>query len=851
MATTSITAFGPLRRRLAGAGQARIWALVAGTAGAAAVSYATRVGDYRAPSTATVHLPWWVFALFFCITEGFVLHLHFRSEAHSLSLSEFGLVLGLFFASAPTLLTGQLVGAFFGLVLLRRQRPTKVAFNLAQFALTTSFAIVIFRGLGDGAAGVRDWAAALIAALAACALGILLVGAAIRLAQGDLTVPLLTRASAVSLTGTAVNASLALIAVAMLPTHPTAIALLAVPLIALVLAYRAYNDHRRQYEHLEFLYESMRSIQGEDDLAGAIRQVLASAQRLVCAEHAEVILLVDGGDRVLRSVLNRQGEALLEKSRLTPYEHRALDLLAEKGRAVLLGRRHEPTIVDGYLAERGLEEAVLTALHGEDRTIGLMVIGDRAGEVVTFTRHDAKLCDTFAAHVSLTLENDLLEKSILDLTELKEQLKHQAFHDALTGLPNRAMLTERIAGALKDGTPATVLFLDLDDFKTINDSLGHASGDELLRIVARRVADTVRAEDTPARIGGDEFAVLMTGGETHDAERLAARLVEAVNEPMMLRGRQVSLHTSVGIAPADSANDADELLQNADLAMYAAKSRGKRSHLVYEPAMHELVRHRHALSSALEHAVERDEILVHYQPIVDLRTGRLVAFEALARWLHPDRGMIQPGEFVPIAVEAGVMPSIGRSVLQQACRQAAGWRGDPRSEQVTVMVNLTASELENPLLVDQIATALRDSRLPPDALSLEITETGVMLEPEATIERLERLRALGVRLALDDFGTGYSSLSHLSRFPIDLVKIPKEFIDRLDDRAGRAFVDTIIRLADALGIETVAEGIEEPSQAVILEQLSCHFGQGFHFARPLDPGDVERFLTEQPTLVVA
>jgi diguanylate cyclase (GGDEF)-like protein len=853
MASTTIPAAVLLRRRFNAVigSPARVWLLISGVAVAAVVLYVAAIGGDGVPPAAAIHLPWWAFAIFFCVAEGFVIHLHFRSEAHTLSLSEFGLILGLFFASGPSLVVGTLLGALAGLLLFRRQRLTKVAFNLAQFALTTSVAILIFRQFGDGTGEMGDWAAAFGAAIAACAVGILLVAAAIRLAQGQLTARSLSRAATVSLVGTAVNTSLALAAVKLIEIDTPAVALLVLPLAGCVGIYRVYNDHRRRYEHLEFLYDSMRSIQGAHELAGAIRQVLASARHLVRAEFAEMLLLSpDGSESLLRSTLSRDGESLLQKSTLTPLERVALELLADSHGAIVLGRRHEPTELDGYLVDRGLKDAVVTALHGEDRTVGLMVIGDRAGDVETFRDHDRKLCETFAAHAGVLLENDRLEQSIADLTELKEQLHYQAFHDSLTGLPNRALFTERIAATLASRAPAAVLFLDLDDFKTINDSLGHASGDELLRIVASRVRDCVREEDTPARIGGDEFAVLMKDGGTAKAEQLAARLVEAVRQPMMLGGRQVSLHTSVGIALTDGARDADELLQNADVAMYAAKSRGKRCYLVYEPAMHQLVRRRHELSNALEHAVERDEIVVYYQPIVDLQTGRVVSFEALARWRHPERGLIGPGEFVPLAVETGLMVAIGRAVLRQACRQTAAWRREKGYEKLNITVNLAASELENPLLVAEVAAALQDSGLPPGALSLEITESGAMLEPDVTIERMRRLRGLGVRLALDDFGTGYSSLSHLSHFPVDFVKIAKDFVDQIGgDASGEPFVDTIVRLADSLGLETVAEGIEQGVQAELLQQLKCQFGQGFHFARPLDAESASRYLDHELALV--
>jgi diguanylate cyclase (GGDEF)-like protein len=847
-ATAGIAAQPERRASLRFGSTVRLWLLVSAITAGALALYVLEVRGFSAP-VGSLRLPWWGLAVFFYLAEAFVIHLHFRREAHTLSLNECGLVLGLFFASPGQLIVGQLVGALAALVLHRRQRPIKVAFNLAQFGLTTCVAIVIFRSLAEpaGRAGPNEWVAALLAATAACGLGVLLVAVAIRLAQGATTLRSLARVSAISLVGTAVNASLALAAVKLVETDWSAALLLALPLAACVAIYRVYNIHRRRYEHLEFLYDSMRSIQEAPQFAAAVRQVLVSACELVHAEFAEVLLVAgDRGERVLRSTLGRDHEALMQSSTLTPLEQIALDMLDRSQDAALLGRRHDRTELDGYLVERGLQDAIVTALRGEDRVFGLMLIGDRAGDVETFSDHDRKLCETFAAHAAVLLENDRLEQSIAELTALKEQLHHQAYHDSLTGLPNRALFTDRVAQALSasGGRRPVVLFLDLDDFKTVNDSLGHAFGDELLRIVAKRVQACVRLDDTPARMGGDEFAVLLTGGRTPDADLLAHRLAEAVREPMLLGGRQISLHASIGIARAEgSTQTADDLLQNADVAMYSAKASGKHGYVLYEPRMHQLVRRRHELSTALERAVEKEQIAVHYQPIIDFRAGRAVTVEALARWRHPERGVVSPGEFVPLAVETGLMIPIGQVVLREACRQTAEWRQERGLDALSVTVNLAASELQNPRLVDEVAAVLAETGLPPSCLALEITESSAMLEPDVTIERMRALRGLGVRLALDDFGTGYSSLSHLSQFPIDIVKIAKDFIDRLEeDASGITFVDTMIRLAESLGLETVAEGIEHRSQAETLEQLKCRYGQGFHFAAPLEASEVPRYL---------
>src|SRR5581483_1506772 len=457
-------------------------------------------------------------------------------------------------------------------------------------------------------------------------------------------------------------------------------------------------------------------------------------------------------------------------------------------------------------------------------------------DVSTFNDDDRTLFETFAGHAGVLLEND----------RVKEQLRYQAFHDALTELPNRTLFAERVAASLaNESDDPTVLFVDLDDFKTINDTLGHSAGDELLVAVAERVRACVRPGDLAARLGGDEFGILLDNGAAGAAERIAARLVEAMQSPFVLQGREMPVHASIGIASASSgARNADELLSNADVAMYSAKASGKRRYATFEPQMHARVRRRHELAGALEHALDRGEIEAHFQPIVALSSGRPVSLEALVRWQHPSRGILLPGAFLPLAEERGVIVPIGSFVLTEACRRAAAWRERfAGHEQLSVNVNLSPAELLRPEVAADVDGALKASGLPPEALVLEITESGAMADATAALNAMHDLRRLGVRLALDDFGTGHSSLSHLRDFPIDILKIAKPFVDRLDHGPGEStFTDAILRLASALELDVVAEGIERPEQAALLRRLECGLGQGFHFSRPLEVDDAESYL---------
>jgi diguanylate cyclase (GGDEF)-like protein/PAS domain S-box-containing protein len=433
-------------------------------------------------------------------------------------------------------------------------------------------------------------------------------------------------------------------------------------------------------------------------------------------------------------------------------------------------------------------------------------------------------------------------RDVTDRKMLEEELAHQAFHDSLTGLSNRAVFRDRVDHALarsaRDDSSLTVLLLDLDGFKMVNDSLGHDAGDDLLVAVGARIESCGRASDTVARLGGDEFAILLEdSGDEDQATAVADRVLSELAAPFEVHGREVFVRASVGIAFSHGGDATpDELIRNADTAMYAAKSGGKGRYEFFQPAMHVRALMQFEVQADLQRGLERREFVVHYQPIIDFATGVATGMEALVRWLHPTRGLLPPIEFIGVAEESGLIVPLGKWVLAEACRQTATWRAVyPEASNLTVSVNLSTRQLLEPDLVRQVREVLEQTGLDPAALVLEITEGSLMQDAGTTAVKLHHLKELGVRLAIDDFGTGSSSLAYLKQFPIDLLKIDKSFVDEVTavGSQGPALVRAIIELAQTFHLQTVAEGIEESEQLDELRLAGCNSGQGYLFAKPL------------------
>ncbi len=433
-----------------------------------------------------------------------------------------------------------------------------------------------------------------------------------------------------------------------------------------------------------------------------------------------------------------------------------------------------------------------------------------------------------------------VQKDVTERKVLEEKLAHQAFHDPLTDLPNRSLFLDRVDHALKRaerrGDRVAVLFMDLDNFKVVNDSLGHEVGDELLIAVAGRLRSCLRPADTAARLGGDEFVVLLEDVEDpEDATRVAVRVGEAIRAPFRAGRHDLFVTTSVGVALGEGDGEsAGDLLRNADLAMYRAKDGGKNSYAIFEPLMNEKALKRLGMEAELRRALEKKELRVYYQPKVSIRTGRILAQEALVRWEHPERGLISPAEFVPLAEETGLIIPLGRWVLEQSCRQLGEWqRLYPSDPPLGMSVNLSAAQFKRPDLGSSVAEVLRQTGLDPHTLILEITESMMVEDVGAALATLKELKSLGIKIAVDDFGTGYSSLSYLKHFPVDFLKIDRSFVAGLGrDPKDEGLVAASIELAHALKLEVVAEGVETEGQLERLRTLGCDMAQGFYFQKP-------------------
>jgi diguanylate cyclase (GGDEF)-like protein len=803
---------------------------------AATIAAATLVAGYE--PVAGGGLPWWVLAVAIAVAERWPIELQFRRSSHSFSLTDIPLTLALLFATGPEALAAVACGSAVALG-MRRLPPIKFVFNLGQFLLATSVGLMVVHGVAGDGFGALAWIGALIATQLGGLITIVLMCAAMYLAEGSLTREQVRQMFGMDAVITVTNTCLALLSAVVLIERPDATPLLAVPAIVAFLGYRNYVAERQRHEKLEFLYEANRTLAQSPEVAAALEGLLARALEAFRAEQAEIILFSPDGAPPLRTSLGPGDVRQVMEPIDAGVEEAVRDVVGDSDQPIALARPFRTRLGD-YLAERGVRHGMLALLHGKERVIGAVVLANRFGLSRGFTPEDLALFETLAANASAALQFDRLEQAVFELRDLQEKLHHQAYHDPLTGLANRALFGQEVRGALAGGVrEVAVLFVDLDDFKTVNDTLGHLVGDEVLRAAAGRLENCVRGDDLVARLGGDEFALLLTEPEGIDAAAVAVaqRVLDAFEDPISAGDQVLGMRLSIGVATSPhSGVRAEDLLRDADVAMYEAKQAGKRRYAIFDPTMREAIVRRHGLKEELERAVLLRQLAVQYQPIIDLTTGHTVAAEALVRWNHPGRGRIPPGEFIPLAEETGLIVPIGRFVLEQACQQVRTWEhAGPEAESLTVQVNLSAIELEDEGLVDGVVSAIESSGIRPEQLTLEVTESLLMQDRIRGAATLDALRALGVRLSLDDFGTGYSSLSYLRALPLDQLKIAREFVDTLaENTVDTAFVKLMVELANTMGLVVVAEGIETAEQLQALRELGCDLGQGYYFAAPLD-----------------
>jgi diguanylate cyclase (GGDEF)-like protein len=591
---------------------------------------------------------------------------------------------------------------------------------------------------------------------------------------------------------------------------------------------------------------------GEDALAALGRLVVSRAEEVL-----EQTLARAGGSGVLVEPLVQASFERISRSSTLAVGR----WMAGEGAEVAREAGQEMWLIFGELAAQRastLDDVIRRCLWWRDAMAEVI-----ASSAITLATPQPMVAEALKI-LQLSLEFSLvrmaerfeLERTRTDeeLGRREEELAFLATHDALTGLPNRTLILDRVeqmlARSARTNTPVAALFVDLDNFKAINDTLGHQVGDELLGCVAARLDGAIRGTDTLGRLGGDEFIVVSDDPSLAEAPHLIAeRLVEALRHPFHLgedKQTRVTVTASIGVALGGKLS-ADDLLRNADIAMYAAKWDGKCRYALFERGMQDRMQERMELEMDLREALEKQEFFLLYQPTLDLATMQPNGVEALIRWNHPRRGLVQPDDFVPVLEDTGLICEVGRWVLMEACAQTARWRA--AGYEITIAVNVSARQLDSDQVLCDVADAIAGSGLDPTALTIEITETALMRNVEETADRLSALKDLGLRIAIDDFGTGYSSLAHLSRFPVDALKIDRSFVSGLENNEeGETLIRTLVQLGKTLSIETFAEGIERQRELLLLKDEECDSGQGFLFARPLDKAGVQAFLDQSRRL---
>jgi len=795
-------------------------------------------------------LPWWVIGVAFLLAEAFASAARRRGDAIALSPHAAALALGLFLLGPIGLVTAQILGAGAALVLLERS----LRFSLFRLVTLTA-SVIVAASVFFAVSSLEDlrrplgWATALVA-VGLAALTESAVGARIAGAERDQDVSA-RRALLLTLAGAVAGVGVAVAAIDLVRIDRGVAALLVLPFVSSAFIMWHHTATHRHLLRLTLLYDLMRPASRIAGTDAGVGELLDVPRQLVGVDVAWLVLLPRRpGERVLVASAAPEGFSPLRPTALGAGAD-AVRAESRSPRARVVSVDQAEDVLHGILGSLHLRRAISLPLHGESGVLGLLLVGDREGGTTVLGNDALRLLEAFAAQAAVMLENDRLEQSVSDLNALKEQLHQQAYHDSLTGLANRALFAEQVAASLdhpSEGAPA-VLFLDLDDFKTINDSLGHHAGDELLTAVAGRVRNAIRIGDLPARLGGDEFAVLLPTAGEDGARMVADRLAEALDSPFEVDGIQLHVEASIGIAVSHRRDRTETtmvegLLREADIAMYRAKDEG--SVIVQFDPERDVVqgRSRLELSAQLRRAITEGELVLHYQPTVDVFEGRLAGVEALVRWEHPERGLLPPGVFLPLAESTGLIIPLSRVVLATAVEQAAAWNREGRPVQIAV--NLSPRWLQHSDIPRIVADLLDQHDVPPELLRLEITESVVLAHPELSLGQLEKLRDMGIGLSLDDFGTGYSSMTHLRNLPVDELKVDRGFVHAMTTSMQDAvIVRAAIELGHNLGMDVVAEGIEDADTLAEVVAAGCNLAQGYYFAKALPPGELMEWAAER------
>ncbi|MEJ2577893.1 MAG: bifunctional diguanylate cyclase/phosphodiesterase [Kineosporiaceae bacterium] len=783
------------------------------------------------PLPGTVHLTWWSLGILFAVAELSVFHVEVARQAHTFSLSEFPFVLGLLFAAPLALLTGRLLGQAATLVLRDRQPPLKLAFNLSLFAAETTAVLAVNRILTGSASGVlpRTCGAAVVSVILGGALSAALVWLVMRWHAASLAPRRVVFLSTVT---AASNASLAVMA-SVLAVHAVwALAPLGLVAAVVVAAYVGYNRLTRRYAGLQTLYEFTRLTGTASGARTGLGTAIDQARRALRAEDAWIEPI--GPDPVLAPA---DRPAFPE-----PLRHQVV----EEGRTVVVPRVAREEASRAVLTLYRVSDLMAAPLVDSTGTvIGIFLVADRLTDVSSFDHEDGRLFNTLAAQAGIAVENAGLVERLHQQIAARE---HEAGHDVLTGLPNRSYFARQLQQVLAASDEhCSVLLMDLDQFKEINDTLGHHVGDHVLRAIADRLRGAVGDRGIVARLGGDEFAVLLPGATGPEPALEVARDIRtAVTEPVRVSSLMLGVGASIGVAlRPEHGDDQIALMQHADVAMYVAKGSQDRVR-VYDPEDDWSSELRLQLAAEMPGAIRAGRFEVHYQPIARLGGLEVPTVEALARWEHPQLGSLPPQEFIPIAERTGAILALTRFVLDRSLAQCRTWRD--RGLPIRVAVNLSVHVMLNRGWPDEVVNLLHRHRLPGEALTLEITETALMSDPGRIVPAMRRLADAGVTFGIDDFGTGYSSLSYLRRMPISEIKIDKSFVRSMtSDDALRSIVRSVVDLGKSLHMHTVAEGVEDQHTLDCLATIGCDFVQGNYVCEPRNADDLTVWLRDGGT----